>query len=93
MLEEISGKLDWKTGLFELEIYAVVNDKPYALCKSIPVEDIESTFLLEELNVENKIGFSANQETVVELGGFQIGWNIGEEEIENDTENETVCGE
>lgn len=93
MLEEINGKLDWKTGLFELEIYAVVNDKPYAFSKSIPVEDIESTFLLEELNVENKIGFSTNQETIVELGGFQIGWNIGEEEIENDTENETVCGE
>lgn len=82
MLEEINGKLDWETGIFSMEIYAVIENRPYVFRKNIPIEEIQSYFIMANSS-ETTMGFNNFTEGNI-LDGFNISWNLEGEE-ENDT--------
>lgn len=82
MLEEINGKLNWETGMFSMKIYAVIENRPYVFRKDIPIEEIQSYFIMANSSGTN-IGFNNFTEENV-LDGFNISWNLEGEE-ENDT--------
>lgn len=82
MLEEINGKLDWETGIFSMEIYAVIENRPYVFRKNIPIEEIQSYFIMANSS-ETTMRFNNFTEGNI-LDGFNISWNLEGEE-ENDT--------